>query len=51
MGDKDIKSLIKEIDYSKKCDTCGKKMTPIDYLINPVCIDCCKKEHTKVVGK
>ena len=51
MGDKDKESLIKVIDYSKKCDTCGRKMNIIDYMISSTCLDCCKKQHDKVAGK
>ena len=28
-----------------KCEQCGKSMTPLDYIIGSVCLECCKKNH------
>lgn len=34
-----------------ECKQCGKPMSVVQYYINPVCSDCCKKNHEKVMGK
>jgi hypothetical protein len=32
------------------CEQCGKLMTPVEAMINPVCGSCVKKNHKRVVG-
>ena len=43
--------LNKEGRGMKKCSQCGKEMNPIDYMLGPVCLACCKANHAKVAGK
>lgn len=29
---------------------CGKLMNPIDFMVGPLCLKCCKANHAKVAG-
>lgn len=37
--------------FAYKCKQCGKTMNAVDYYINEVCLDCCKKNQKEVTGK
>ena len=26
-------------------------MTPVDFMLGPVCLECCKEKHAEVLGK
>ena len=32
-----------------RCKQCKKPMNPVDALINPVCLECCKKNHKALI--
>jgi len=32
------------------CEVCDKKMSSKDYLIDPVCHDCCAKSHKRFLN-
>jgi len=34
-----------------RCKHCGRAMNVIDYLIGPVCLECCKRNHSKITGE
>lgn len=34
-----------------KCDQCGRQMNPIERMMGPVCIQCCRANHAAVVGQ
>ena len=33
------------------CAQCGKPMNPVDVMLGPVCLACCKANHQRVAGK
>ncbi len=35
----------------KKCIQCGAEMSPIDFIMGPVCLKCCKANHAKAIGR
>jgi hypothetical protein len=32
-----------------KCEQCGKPMNPVSFMMGPVCLECCRANHKKVV--
>jgi hypothetical protein len=34
---------------TNECIQCHKPMTPIDWMLGPVCLACCKDNHADVV--
>ena len=45
--------LDEHINYKEpdRCEQCGETMTPIDAVLNDVCLACCKKNHRAVAGR
>ncbi len=36
---------------ARRCGQCGREMTPLDYMVGPVCMKCCKANHKKAAGR
>lgn len=39
----------KETKYH--CEQCGRPMTTLDYILGPICLDCCKLNHARVCNR
>jgi len=48
---KALEKLNKKIPWGKtyRCAQCGKPMNVVDYIVSPVCSECCKRNHQKVI--
>lgn len=34
----------------RRCEQCGRVMGPVEWLLGPVCGECCRANHAKAVG-
>jgi len=46
-----VTKIGKTKDDKYYCEECGKEMNALDYMMNPVCLECAKKKHKEVTGK
>ena len=45
-----IEQQLKNESNIRFCEQCNKEISALDYMIGPVCLSCCKKNHKKVTG-